>query len=64
MNGVVVRFVCGYGSLGTDVPMAIRQAMLLIIGHLYEHREASSSGVHLLPMGVEALLATYRVMGW
>ena len=37
--------------------MSIRQAMLLMIGHWYENREASSPiAVHELPMAVPALL--------
>ncbi len=46
------------------VPTPIRQAMLLMVGHLYENREASTVGPAIteLPMGVEALLAPYRVL--
>jgi uncharacterized phiE125 gp8 family phage protein len=37
-NAIEVRFVAGYG-FAADVPKQIKQAMLLIIGHLYENRE-------------------------
>jgi uncharacterized phiE125 gp8 family phage protein len=57
-----VRFVCGY-SAENPLPESIRHAMLLIIAHFYEHREAVNVGniVNELPMGVEALLFPYRV---
>lgn len=37
-NAVVVRFTCGYGSKGSDIPMLLRAAMLQLIGALYEGR--------------------------
>lgn len=37
-NAIEVQFICGYGNAPTDVPLKIRQAMLLTIAHLYEHR--------------------------
>ena len=42
-NAVVVRFVAGWASLG-ELPLRIRQAMLLLIGHWYENREATITG--------------------
>lgn len=46
-----------------EVPAAIRQAMLLMIAHLYEHREAAVEGQHgELPMGVDSLLQPWRVV--
>jgi uncharacterized phiE125 gp8 family phage protein len=63
VNGVAVRFVCGYGEPG-DVPDAIKSAMLLMIGHWYENREAATVGAvaREVPLGVEALLWPYRVV--
>ena len=56
-----ITFTAGYGA-PADVPAAIRQAMLLLIAHWYEHREAVSLGADgtALPMAVDALLAPYR----
>lgn len=48
----------GYSS----VPAPIKAAILLLIGHLFEHREAVTEGeMSELPCGVAALLANYRV---
>lgn len=63
-NTLVIRFVAGYGNAAT-VPMAIKQAMLLLIGHWYEHREAvsftTSSSVQ---MTVDCLLYPYKCFNY
>ena len=58
---VQVLWYAGFGA-AADVPMAIRQAMLLLIGHWYENREATIAGVTAMPLpfAVEALLAPFR----
>lgn len=38
-DAVNVRFVAGYGSAGTNVPMPLRHAIKMLVGHWYEHRE-------------------------
>ena len=60
---ITVTFVCGYGVNPGDLPEPIRQAMLLLIGHWYENREAVNVGniVSALPFAVEALLGPYRI---
>lgn len=65
--GVRVRYVAGWANAAA-VPAAIRQAVLLVCGSLYENREdvivAQGVSIGRLPFGVEALLAPYRVRGW
>ena len=65
-NGVAIRFVCGYGASSSYVPEPVRQAMLLLIGHYYENREASSLGndLNLIPRGVDELLGNYRIFDY
>ena len=61
-NAVTVRLVCGYGLAGA-VPEDIKAAMLLMIGHLNEHREeVSDFETFEVPRAAEHLLAPYRVM--
>jgi len=63
---ITIRFVCGYGATADTVPASIRQAMLLIIGHLFENAEDTvnsnlgGSSIMRLPLGVDALLAPFR----
>jgi uncharacterized phiE125 gp8 family phage protein len=65
-GAIVVQFVAGYGDEPTDVPQSILQAMLLLVGHWYEAREAATdarfaAGQQEVPFAVTALLAPYRV---
>lgn len=57
-DAIAVRWTCGYGSTVADVPQAIRQAALLLVGHFYEQRGPADA----VPMAVAALIAPYRVM--
>lgn len=63
-DAVRVRYVTGYSTGSPDMlPEAIRRAILLIVGHLYENREQTVIGtiVSELPMGVLFLLQPYRL---
>jgi uncharacterized phiE125 gp8 family phage protein len=63
-NGVCVTFVAGYGD-ADDVPKAVKQAILLLIGHYYENREAVlTSGMNAVAvsMAVESLLWKKRIL--
>lgn len=59
MNAVKVTFVAGYGDAASDVPAKARQAMLLLIGHLYENREQVVIGTitSVVPEGYVRLIA-------
>ncbi len=59
---ITVRYVAGYG-LASAVPDDYKSAMLLMIGHLYENREAVITGTiaTVLPMAVASLLKNERV---
>lgn len=60
-NAVRVTFVCGYGA-AADVPSALKAAILLHVGTLYENRETLTD--RLAPnMAYEALTAPYRRVG-
>ncbi len=67
MAAVRVRYWAGY-TLPDDspsltvLPKPIKQAMLLVLGHLYENREDSIDvALSQIPMGAEALLRPYRL---
>lgn len=56
---VVIRF-----TAGGNVPPALKQAMLLLIGHWMEHRgTASEESVSEIPYGVESMVSDHR-RGW
>jgi uncharacterized phiE125 gp8 family phage protein len=58
---VVVEFTAGFGATAAEVPQPIRSAILLIVGHLWQHRgDAASEAARENPLGSERLLAPYR----
>ncbi|HDZ21933.1 hypothetical protein LCGC14_0714600 [marine sediment metagenome] len=61
-NAVTVRYVAGYGDID-DVPADARLAMLMLLGHWYENREAVVIGTITaeVPKAVDALLWGIRV---
>lgn len=63
LNAVVVTYLNGYG-LAVAVPQDIKQAMFLLLGELFERREDAIAGAPItrVPLGVERLLAPYRVV--
>lgn len=44
INAVTIAFTVGYGATAADVPASLKAAMLLMIGDLFENREARSQG--------------------
>lgn len=63
LNAVEIEFECGYAN-AAEVPFEIRAAMLLLIGHLYEHRESVVLGVtpSEVPHGSRELLWPHRIL--
>lgn len=56
-TSVRIRFVAGNAA----IPEPIHQALLLLIGHWYENREATGTAKDQTAFSVHALLAPYRV---
>jgi uncharacterized phiE125 gp8 family phage protein len=64
LNAVTITYTAGYGAAGSSVPRPLRQAMLLLVSHWFENREAVVVGtiVTELPFAVKSLIAPFRVM--
>ncbi len=62
--GVEISFVAGFGPAAADVPLPIRQALLLLVAHWYEHRDPIEigSGDTTIPKAVSDLLSPFRVV--
>lgn len=60
-GAVRVTFTAGYAA-PEEIPGPLMQAIALLVGDFYEHREASVMGVSAteIPIGIERLLAPYR----
>jgi uncharacterized phiE125 gp8 family phage protein len=62
--GIELDLQLGYGALASDVPDPLRHAIRLLVAHWYENRGLAAIGasVAMLPAGVGALIAPYRVL--
>lgn len=56
-GAIMVSLTAGFGA-ADDVPAPIRQALLMIVAHLYEQRGSETPPP--LPLTLQALLAPYR----
>lgn len=62
LNPIRIEYQAGYGATSEDVPQKIKQAILLLVGHLYEHREETTGEkLDRLPFGVTALVEREKV---
>lgn len=61
VGSVAIRFVAGEAS----APEPVKQAILLMVGHWFEHREdaIAAPGITIasIPLGANVLLAPYRI---
>ena len=62
-GGVQIEYYAGYGDGAASVPAAIQQAILHLVAHWYEHREAVVAGVTVsaMPKTVESMLDDFRI---
>ncbi|MHB0934896.1 MAG: head-tail connector protein [Armatimonadota bacterium] len=60
---IQITYTAGYGDTAADVPTRIRQAMLLLLGHWYQHRQAVIPGAQLtsVPQAFDALIGLDRL---
>lgn len=63
-NGAEIDFDSGLGATAEAVPKPLVQALMMLVAHWYEHREASVLGVAsaAVTQGVAALAAPYRAV--
>lgn len=61
-GGIQIDFVAGFGGVANAVPSPIRQALLLLVTHWYEHRDPIEIGAPAtaVPQAVSHLLHPYR----
>lgn len=55
-----VTVTAGFGD-ASDVPSALKHAVLMMAASYYEHREGLKDGGGEIPFGVDQLIAPYRV---
>ncbi len=63
LNGIEIEFTAGFGTTASLVPHDIRQALLALIVHWFEHRGADAHRTPPpIPNSVSALLMPYRAV--
>lgn len=61
-HGIEIDYVAGFGTEPEEVPADIRQALLGLVAHWHEHRDAvivAGSGA-VVPSGFDRLVAAYK----
>lgn len=61
-GAVKVVFDAGFGPAWTDIPVDLRQAMLLLAAEYYEHRHDDGAQTAGLPFGVVTLIERWRTV--
>ncbi|MFN6926017.1 MAG: hypothetical protein ACK4P8_10255 [Tabrizicola sp.] len=61
-GAVKVVFDAGFGLAWTDIPVDLRQAVLLLAGEYYEHRHDDGAQAAGLPIGVVTLIERWRTV--
>ena len=61
-NGLEVNYTCGFGANATDVPEALRVAMLQLVAHLFEHRGESEDRAVAIPVMVDKLIQPFKIL--
>jgi uncharacterized phiE125 gp8 family phage protein len=61
-GAVKVVFDAGFGMAWTDIPVDLRQAVLLLAGEYYEHRHDDGAQAAGLPFGVVTLIERWRTV--
>jgi len=63
-EGIEIQYVVGYGSTTDKVPFPLKQAVMQLVLHWYENREAvrttGSEGTSKVPIHIESILRKYR----
>ena len=63
-DAIEIDYVAGFGDAPADVPEDLRHAVLMLVGHWFEHRDAvivAGSGA-VVPAGFDRLVAPYRAV--
>lgn len=63
-NGIEIDVTAGYGPSSLAVPAPLRQAIMMLVAHWYEHRGAVGHDMAgtVPPLGFDALIAPYRIL--
>lgn len=63
-NAVDIEYTAGYGNAATDVPAALRLAIIQMASHMFEHRgDGCSTENAMVASGAKTIFDSYKVRG-
>jgi len=62
-NGIAITYTAGYGANATDVPAALRLAIIQMAAYMFEHRGDCNTQDAMTMSGAKSLLGAYMVRG-
>lgn len=61
-NGIDIEYTAGYGTSASDVPAAIRLAIIQMAAYMFEHRGDCDTASAMKMSGAESLVSAYKVL--
>lgn len=62
LNPIEIVYTAGYGTLFSTIPADLRHAIMMLIGHFNENREATlPMSVETVPLGYDDIVAQYKL---
>lgn len=58
--GIVIEYTSGYGANATDVPAALRLAIIQMAAYMFEHRGDCDTDDAMMKSGAKSLMNTYK----
>ena len=62
-NGIDIQYTAGYGADSSDVPAAIRLAIIQMASYMFEHRGDCDTASAMKMSGAQSLVNSYKVIG-
>jgi len=62
-NGIDIEYTAGYGTSASDVPAALRLAIIQMAAYMFEHRGDCDTASAMKMSGAQSLVNTYKVVG-
>lgn len=63
-GAIEIDWIAGYASSSTAIPQLLRIAIMMLVAHWYEHREAVGSFGSEVPLAVDSVLRLYSDGGY
>ena len=62
-NGIDIEYTAGYGASASDVPAALRLAIIQMASYMFEHRGDCDTASAMKMSGAQSLVNSYKVIG-